>query len=336
MKQILYREENQIPGFLSMIEQFGKQSGENELILDAGTGDGRIRFYSVEAGLQLRIWDCRFHESFVINRVGMENTPQKCFSLLYFLTPGNFLTTNNLPGLPGVSKIWNNVFASNDSSFEIMVKSGCRVRCVCLSISWDWLHKNMLNTIRVESPRLRPCCQPDEPLLVFDSMNAEESGVIDELMTTSVQSSGTCTLPHRALIFRLLSGFLSKHLPIHTDGQSSAACIFQKMDLVKRELDKAIFTGFPGLRYLSGKAAMGETLVKKYFRLVYKTSLYSYFQEKRLTAAWRLLTEEYRSVSETAYLMGYSTAAHFTEAFRRQFGLLPGKFRCPLPGKLRK
>jgi AraC-like DNA-binding protein len=56
------------------------------------------------------------------------------------------------------------------------------------------------------------------------------------------------------------------------------------------------------------------------------------FQEdllaRRMTAAAELLVEQ-RSipVGDVARLVGYRQAAHFARAFRRRYGLSPGRFR---------
>jgi AraC family transcriptional regulator len=37
-----------------------------------------------------------------------------------------------------------------------------------------------------------------------------------------------------------------------------------------------------------------------------------------------LLTEKKKSVTETAYIMGYENVSHFSSTFKKFFGLLPG------------
>jgi AraC-like DNA-binding protein len=54
--------------------------------------------------------------------------------------------------------------------------------------------------------------------------------------------------------------------------------------------------------------------------------------ERRMAAAARLLRERRSlSVREVAMLVGYRQAPHFSQAFRRRYGVSPGDFRRQLP-----
>lgn len=67
--------------------------------------------------------------------------------------------------------------------------------------------------------------------------------------------------------------------------------------------------------------------IEKVFKKAYGCSIISYRNKKRMQAALQLLTTH--SVSETAYMLGYSSIYTFSNAFRSTFGVSPTKYLHP-------
>ncbi len=65
--------------------------------------------------------------------------------------------------------------------------------------------------------------------------------------------------------------------------------------------------------------------IEKIFKKAYGISVISYRNQKRMEAAVQLLTKH--SVSETAYILGYSSIYAFSNAFRAAYGISPTKYR---------
>lgn len=68
---------------------------------------------------------------------------------------------------------------------------------------------------------------------------------------------------------------------------------------------------------------MSATKLRASFKEVYGMSIYNLFQEHRMEKARELLLAGDKSVSEVAYLLGYSHLGHFTGAFKQRFQCLP-------------
>ena len=58
----------------------------------------------------------------------------------------------------------------------------------------------------------------------------------------------------------------------------------------------------------------------------------TWIRRRRLESAARLLAEGNMPVAEIATSCGYSTASHFVQAFRRQHGVSPARYRAALGG----
>ncbi|SFM88748.1 AraC family transcriptional regulator [Chitinophaga sp. YR627] len=69
-----------------------------------------------------------------------------------------------------------------------------------------------------------------------------------------------------------------------------------------------------------------ETTLKQAFKKKYGTTIWSYFNDRRMKHAMKDLHAG-KSVAETAMLAGYATIAHFSTSFRKHFGILPSSIQ---------
>ena len=81
------------------------------------------------------------------------------------------------------------------------------------------------------------------------------------------------------------------------------------------------------IEQLSQKFEISTTALKKCFRGVYGTSVYSYLRTYRLQVAKKLLLETESSVTEIASKIGYENPNKFTSAFKETYGSSPTEFR---------
>ncbi|MDD4273457.1 MAG: helix-turn-helix transcriptional regulator [Desulfobacter postgatei] len=61
-------------------------------------------------------------------------------------------------------------------------------------------------------------------------------------------------------------------------------------------------------------------------------SVFNYFREYRMQKAMQLLDETRTNVSQTAWQVGYTNVSHFSESFRKRFGILPKQYLKNRPG----
>lgn len=73
---------------------------------------------------------------------------------------------------------------------------------------------------------------------------------------------------------------------------------------------------------LSRKVGLNDFKLKKGFKEILGTTVFSYLSDFRMERA-RLLLEQKRSVAEVAYEVGYKNPHHFTAAFKKKFDILP-------------
>ncbi|MFD1143273.1 helix-turn-helix transcriptional regulator [Larkinella insperata] len=83
----------------------------------------------------------------------------------------------------------------------------------------------------------------------------------------------------------------------------------------------------PSLLTLARQFGTNDFKLKKGFKELFGTTVFGYVAQKRLTTAHHLLQATQASVQEVSELVGFSNAAHFATAFRRQFGHTPSQVK---------
>jgi AraC-like DNA-binding protein len=92
-------------------------------------------------------------------------------------------------------------------------------------------------------------------------------------------------------------------------------------EILVRDLEKP-----PRLSALAQAAGINEKKLKAGFRQVFNTSVFGYLREYRLQRAYELLQRGDHNVTEAAFVVGYQSLSHFSQAFRERFGMLPKQF----------
>ncbi|MFA8342742.1 MAG: helix-turn-helix transcriptional regulator [Rhodothermaceae bacterium] len=83
----------------------------------------------------------------------------------------------------------------------------------------------------------------------------------------------------------------------------------------------------PTLSQLARRSGLNEFKLKKGFKEEFGNTVYGYLLEHKLDKARIMLQEKENSISEIAFITGYSCAAHFSTAFRKRFGFTPSTIR---------
>ena len=94
-----------------------------------------------------------------------------------------------------------------------------------------------------------------------------------------------------------------------------------------REILLADLQNPPSLSALARQTGLNEFKLKSGFRKMFGLPVFAYLKEHRLELARELIRGGGKSVTEVAYETGYSTLQHFSNEFRKKFGLSPGSLK---------
>ena len=86
----------------------------------------------------------------------------------------------------------------------------------------------------------------------------------------------------------------------------------------------------PSLNDLAAEVKISLKKLKEGFKQVYGVSVYVFLLDYKMQVSKRLLSSGSYNVNEVALKIGYSTATHFINAFKRKFGTTPKKYLMSL------
>lgn len=76
---------------------------------------------------------------------------------------------------------------------------------------------------------------------------------------------------------------------------------------------------------LAHEVGLNDFKLKKGFKEVFNTTVFGYLHDLRMQKAKHLLLDQKRTIAEVADYCGYEYVQHFITAFRKKFGITPGK-----------
>lgn len=86
----------------------------------------------------------------------------------------------------------------------------------------------------------------------------------------------------------------------------------------------------PSIKELAKLCGTNDFKLKKYFKKIYQTTIYTYVQKLRLENANLLLRESVMSVTEIAAEVGYKHQGHFSAIFYKTYGVYPKNLKNSL------
>ncbi len=99
-------------------------------------------------------------------------------------------------------------------------------------------------------------------------------------------------------------------------------------DTLVRQMDES-----PSLVDLARQVGLTPNRLSSGFKSIYGTTPFAHLREVRLNHARQLLEQNQMNVTEAALSVGYNSLSHFSKAFFRAFGILPGQV---IPGRNRE
>jgi len=131
----------------------------------------------------------------------------------------------------------------------------------------------------------------------------------------------------RGKVFELMSLYFSKdkemdieQCPFLADDNNIKKIKKAKEIIISRMIEP------PTLEELAKEVDISLKKLKQGFKQVYGASVFSFLIDYKMQVSKRLLSSGNYNVNEVALRVGYSTATHFINAFKKKFGTTPKKY----------
>ena len=156
------------------------------------------------------------------------------------------------------------------------------------------------------------------------------SVVLNQMAQQSVHES-MHNLYLRAKVFELMSLYFNKDKEMDVE-QCPFLVDDKNIKKIRRAKDIIIsrMTEPPTLNDLANEVEISLKKLKEGFKQVYGASVYVFLLDYKMQVSKRLLSSGNYNVNEVALKIGYSTATHFINAFKKKFGTTPKKYLMSL------
>jgi len=177
----------------------------------------------------------------------------------------------------------------------------------------DMLNDSLYNDIKCPpEERFLSGINPDMMSAAFSAFKCAKSGDINRLYLSSKAGELICLK-----LFQLIEQNKAGGLRLYSHEKKS---IFSARELLVENLATPISIGD-----LAKRVGLNRLKLQQGFKKEFGTTIYSYLSHYRMEKALAMLERNDRSVSETAYAVGYSNVSKFISAFKKKYGITPGK-----------
>ncbi|MDO4293252.1 MAG: AraC family transcriptional regulator [Eubacteriales bacterium] len=283
------------------------------------TGHGRITVYQVFSGIELYYNDmhmgyCNQNQATAKNMVEINHCSVGRFECSFGENSCCYMAEGDLAISSGMKKKSNSCFPLN------------HYHGISILIHFDELLPEVQRVMELLSIDLRHIqkyiCEGNRCYIMRANPSIEH--IFSELYHVREQRKPGYMKIKILELLLFLSDLNTAEEALQTDyfNQNQVALIKAVASYITEDL-----TAHHTIGQLSQTFEISATALKKCFRGVYGTSVYSYLRTYRLQAAKKLLAETELSVTEIASRIGYENPNKFTSAFKEMFGHSPTGFR---------
>jgi AraC-like DNA-binding protein len=282
-------------------------------------------------------WECRIQDGFWLSCLDIE--PGEKLRLKYekdrptlnfgFLLSGNYINHIKAPGLRG-QKFSSHEGASgilylSRQEGELVIPGQTHVRVVHIHLSLP-VFRDLFHTEEASVPGgLKPVLNgPVERSYALRAGISPRVRLVLDRLLKGPSPGVPARLFYQGIALDLISAQIARvnGCPQYHEGLSygDQEQVIHARDLLTRDLASP-----PCLKQLSKKIGMNMNKLQRGFHLLYGVSVFKYLQQYRMQEANRLFHETDANVSQAAAAVGYLNISHFSNAYKKHFGILPKK-----------
>ena len=274
-------------------------------------GDGTIRLFSVESGVQILLYNFKANTAILFQR-------KKINKIFYTLR------LDEIANAGFSSNVKASIFFGSTRFDQLyLANEGCHVKCVNLIFSKEWLDDFLSYDISGDS--IIKFISLKMGSFMYDSMDAEYSSLMNEILTIGDDKRfEKIILQNRALVIieRFFSTVFQKSCDVLFDKNLTNSDII-RLKLVEAELLKDFSSNPPVILNLARVAAMSPSKLKQSFKKMFGMPVYHYYQRNRMIKAKAMLLSQQYTVREVSDKLGFGTLSHFAKIFNKTFNQLP-------------
>ncbi|KAA6303291.1 MAG: Regulatory protein PchR [Candidatus Ordinivivax streblomastigis] len=200
---------------------------------------------------------------------------------------------------------------------------------VAINIEMDADYLNGLFDLSATSPVLQSLLQNTQPLLfeqmIYPSLQKIVDEIMDEVVTESIDETFELfflRIKAEELICRLLMELVKRNeTHLYPLNSQDILTLYKIKEQILAHPETP-----PVINELAAHANMSPSKLKRLFKQIFGSPIFSYYQAFRMKEAARILKEDKLSVSDVGYQLGFTNLSHFSRVFHEHIGMKPKQY----------
>jgi|GEM_PF-5169688 len=287
--------------------------------------EGYIEDAELEDGLYVKVWNCVFADALSFKLESCPDHEAELFTLAYTITPESIsFHRASAAKTPPQEHRYNTMFSNNKLPLYITVSNNQNIQVVYITMTLKWLDKHFKYSSPVIQALFSNLQQSSNPTLLFDKCSVNEFIYLMDIFNQTQQHKRIDLFVHSRVLL-LITAFCEhfgkgKNVSYHMER-------FIQIQQVEAIISDSLTTSLPSVKEIAARLAVSESVLQRYFKIIYGMSIYEYYLDKKMSLAQRMLIEKNLRVNEVAVQLNYETTSSFINAFKKHFGYLPGSIR---------
>lgn len=311
-----------IDGFLpSLAKGLQVQYKKEGFELPAILGEGYFRQYRISTSIHIIYYKVNLSQELSIIRNKSKNTD--LFPITFWLSSNGIQQELNTHKKVVGATTQNGIFfPSNSIETQYHFPKNTVIENVTVFVDRSWLKENInpqedyINAIILKKPIF----------FLYEVLGPTMSDTLKKVKhhLLNLERETVSKLALFSATLLLLEQFFTK---IQDRGSTEQYHQLNPAEIEKifkvKEIITDNFTQVPLIKDIAKMVGMNDRKMQNIFKQIFGFSIYQYGLSIKMNRAKELLSSPDYNVAEVGHLMGYSNLSHFTEQFKKSFGITP-------------
>ena len=287
-------------------------------------GTGHIRRIILRRGFEVWINNCNFH-----TKTKFQYKSPPCLLEFSYIFSGNYLvnygSNRRKEEYQGEHQ---GIFFMNNTNMACTVFPEVPIRSVSIHLLADFFCSYFQNNLDNLPPMLADMLKSNEESIKIISRNSSKLRcIVEQILRCSQKGfSRKLFIESKALEFL----YLQINEISGDTGQYRHNCKIHPQDKWQVEQARTFLVNNlenpPCLCDLASSHGMSHPKLNRCFKMMYGMTVFQYLRYERMNRAKIMLEYDGLTVTETAVKVGYDSLSHFSQAYKKQFGVSPSSW----------
>lgn len=290
---------------------------------------GQVHFEDLEEGFLVLNNDMHFKANVLFKMVYDKKIPKDYYFLSYNTSENDYMQSGSkINNISFSSRSWT-IFKPgvNETAYHF---KGTRQGNITLYFNEEWLNKNLLKDRDFTGSSFASFFKSKEQFIYWPDISKSpdiDMSKFKNLFSERDSEGNLNILKLKISALEMISVFMAKY---ENDKIESNYFEIPNNDRVRqlkieKYLCENLTNSFMGIDFLATKFKISATKLKKDFKLLFGMTVFQYFQEKQMLLAKELFNTKDLRVKEVANILGYENQGKFSNAYKKQFDILPSE-----------